>query len=276
MTKQRIRAILSVDLGPQTKDRLTKLATRRGLGPSSLAAQIIREYLNEHDPATATAVTGTKPPQSVSPAWEAVVRMTDNEPDFSGAPEIDPGFGMEPVNSGAPEGDSALLPAADFSGAPETKAPLLKAPRLYLDRSALILLRVHAEALGLSPSRTLRYFLSAALQGLPLFSGPELKELVRAGYELSRLAVNLNQLAHHANKLALDEFDREAERRLLQAVREEVEPLGQFTKNYVELLDSLVEMARSRWKAADKVDAPQPEFSVMTENDADSQQGVGA
>lgn len=235
MAKPRIRAILSIDLGPQTKDRLTKLATRRGLGPSSLAAQIIREYLNEHDPATATVVPGTKPPQSVSPAWEAVVRMTENEPDFSGAPEK----------------------SSDCSRR--------SSHRLSLDPGSLTLLRLHGEALGLSPNRTLHYLLRAALGSLPLMSGPELQEINEASYVLSRLAINLNELAHHANKLALDQFDREKEMRLLQAVRETLTHIEQFVSNYTELLDSLVDIARDRWRRASD-ELPQPEFSIVTEH----------
>lgn len=162
----------------------------------------------------------------------------------------------------------------NHSGAPESSSDFYRRSthHLSLDRPSLSLLRLHAEALGLSPSRTLRYLVTAALRHLPLMSGPELKEINRAGYELSRLAVNLNELAHHGNSLALDGFDLDEERRLLKQVLNVLEPLEQFTRNYAALLDSLIDIARSRWDDDEYL----PEFSVVTAADEADQNPQGS
>ncbi|MBQ9274264.1 MAG: hypothetical protein IJ228_05560 [Succinivibrio sp.] len=239
------RKLIAVNLTPQTYENFKAYAKARGVGMSSIASQLICEQLSSAAARSAHLQSGST---------QAILQDSANRSDSE-------------KSTGAAKADFSVTTEKSSHGFYDRSTH-----HLCLDRPSLSLLRMHAEALGLSPSRTLRYLVCAALRHLPLMSGPELTEINRAGYELSRLAVNLNELTHHGNWLALEGFDRDEERRLLKQVLNVLEPLEQFTHNYAALLDSLIDIARSRWDSDEEL----PEFSVVTENEPDSQQGSGA
>lgn len=131
-----------------------------------------------------------------------------------------------------PGGPAAGTPSAHQD---EPKTSELK---VRLTRAELSALSEMAEKLGVRRSTVLRSILQAGLSELPLTSPAELDRLAAATWELRKVGVNLNQIAHRLNESAKagqpEQLDPDLFRQLVDALHQRIDRLTFNTDNVLQ------------------------------------------
>lgn len=122
--------------------------------------------------------------------------------------------------------------------------------KVRLTRTELSALNELAKNMGVRRSTLLRTILLAGLSELPLTFPTELDSLAAATWELRKVGVNLNQIAHHLNERAksrqAESIDPDLIRQLVDTLNQRINLLTSKTRNVQQRADERGKKLRER------------------------------